>query len=420
MPGTVIKVENLSKYYRLGLIGSGTLREDVNRMIARITGKSNPALKVGLDDAGSRQGQEIWALRDVNLEVRKGEILGIVGRNGAGKSTLLKILSRITAPTKGSVRIKGRVGSLLEVGTGFHAELTGRENIFLNGTILGMKRSEVSRKVDEIVDFSGVEQFVDTPVKRYSSGMVVRLAFAVAAHLEPEILIVDEVLAVGDVAFKQKCLGKMESVAQGGRTVLFVSHDLGAIRSLCTMGMVMDKGSISFIGDVSQAIDRYMQEVSSEHDSNMDELGFSGSLNSKLSIKTISIYQENKPVSAIDPMRPFEIQAEGELFGDSNPIAIIVGISHGGVTLFANHDLRELTSIPRGKFKSIFAYADHTLKPGSFYIGVGASDLLGGWCWNKQARRIEVLEHWDERIRKFEDGLLIVHCEGRRVIQNRE
>ena len=418
MPDTVIKVEHLSKYYRLGLIGGGTLREDVNRMLARIRGKPDPTLTIGLEDHDNRAAQEIWALRDVNLEVKEGDILGIIGRNGAGKSTLLKILSRITAPTEGSVKIGGRVGSLLEVGTGFHAELTGRENIFLNGTILGMKRSEVARKVDEIIDFSGVEQFIDTPVKRYSSGMVVRLAFAVAAHLEPEILIVDEVLAVGDVAFKQKCLGKMESVAERGRTILFVSHDLGAIRSLCTKGMVMDNGSITFIGDVAQSVDRYMQEILSESNSRVDELGFSGSLRSQLSIRTISIYQGNKPVSVIDPMLPFEIHAEGELLEASNPVAIILGVSHGGVTLFANHDLQNPTSIPRGEFKSIFSYPDHTLRPGIFDIGVGATDLFGGWCWNKQARRVEVLQHWDDRIRKNEDGLLIVHCEARRIISD--
>jgi len=416
MPDTVIKVEHLSKYYRLGLIGGGTLREDVNRMISRIRGKPDPALKVGLEGHGNREGQEIWALRNVDLEIEEGEILGIIGRNGAGKSTLLKILSRITAPTEGTVKIRGRVGSLLEVGTGFHAELTGRENIFLNGTILGMNRSEVARKVDEIIEFSGVEQFIETPVKRYSSGMVVRLAFAVAAHLEPEILIVDEVLAVGDVAFKQKCLGKMESVAEGGRTILFVSHDLGAIRSLCTKGMVMDKGSITYIGDVAQSIDLYMQEILSESDSLVDELGFSGSLKSQLSLKTINIYQENMLVSVIDPTLPFEIHVEGEFLENSNPVAIILGMSHDGVILFANHDHRKPTSIPRGKFKSIFSYSDHTLRPGIFDIGVGATDLFGGWCWSKQARKIEVLQHWDDRIRKNEDGLLIVHCEARRII----
>jgi len=417
MSGTVISIEHLSKHYRLGLIGGGTLREDVNRMIARIRGKPDPTLKIGLEDHGNRGGQEIWALRDVNLAVEEGEILGIIGRNGAGKSTLLKILSQITAPTEGSVKIKGRVGSLLEVGTGFHSELTGRENIFLNGTILGMKRSEVKRKIDEIIDFSGVEQFIDTPVKRYSSGMVVRLAFAVAAHLEPEILIVDEVLAVGDVAFKQKCLGKMESVAKGGRTILFVSHDLGAIRNLCTKGMVLDKGSMTFIGDISQSVDHYMQEVASESITQVDPLTFSGSLSSKLSLRLINIYQENRSVSVIDPMLPFEIQVEGELFENSDPIAIILGVSHDGTILFSNHDLQAFTCIPIGKFKSTFLYSDHTLKPGIFDIGVGATDLLGGWCWNQQARRVKVLEHWDDRIRKNEDGLLIVHCKTHRIIQ---
>ena len=208
----VIRVENLSKYYRLGEIGGGTLREDLNRWWAKVRGRPDPLLRIGETDYRNREDGQIWALRDINLEVQEGEILGIIGRNGAGKSTLLKILSRITAPTEGRVKIRGRIGSLLEVGTGFHPELTGRENIYLNGTILGMTRPEVTRKLDEIIDFAEIGQFIDTPVKRYSSGMTVRLAFAVAAHLEPEILIVDEVLAVGDAAFQKKCLGKMQDV----------------------------------------------------------------------------------------------------------------------------------------------------------------------------------------------------------------
>jgi lipopolysaccharide transport system ATP-binding protein len=205
----VISVENLSKSYQLGVIGTGTLADDLKLWWAKARGKPNPLLRIGETDQGNRDGETIWALKDVSFEVQPGEILGIIGRNGAGKSTLLKILSRITAPTSGVVHVKGRIASLLEVGTGFHQELTGRENIFLNGAILGMRKNEIERKFDEIVDFSGVEKFIDTPVKRYSSGMYVRLAFAVAAHLEPEILVVDEVLAVGDAAFQKKCLGKM-------------------------------------------------------------------------------------------------------------------------------------------------------------------------------------------------------------------
>jgi len=212
MPSPVIQVENLSKYYRLGLIGGGTLNEDINRWIAKIRGKADPLMKIDEKDHDNRKDGQIWALRDVNLEVNEGEILGIIGRNGAGKSTLLKILSKITAPTEGRIKVRGRVGSLLEVGTGFHPELTGRENIYLNGTILGMSHSEVTNKLEEIVEFAEMSQFIDTPVKRYSSGMTVRLAFAVAAHLEPEILIIDEVLAVGDAAFQKKCLGKMKDM----------------------------------------------------------------------------------------------------------------------------------------------------------------------------------------------------------------
>src|SRR5664279_3180753 len=224
MSSVVIKVEDLSKQYRLGEVSTGSIAHDVNRFWYRIRGKEDPYLKIGEENERSLKGKSdyVWALRDINFEVQRGEILGIIGRNGAGKSTLLKILSRITEPTSGTVRLRGRVASLLEVGTGFHPELTGRENIYLNGAILGMKRAEIALKFEEIVAFAEVEQFLDTPVKRYSTGMYVRLAFAVAAHLEPEILIVDEVLAVGDAQFQKKCLGKMQDVSKAGRTVVFV------------------------------------------------------------------------------------------------------------------------------------------------------------------------------------------------------
>ncbi len=254
----VISIENLSKYYRLGLIGGGTLRADVNRWFAELRNLPDPSLKIGEEGGNDRENGDIWAVRDVNLEVRQGEILGIIGRNGAGKSTLLKLLSQITAPTEGIIKINGRVGSLLEVGTGFHPELTGRENIYLNGTILGMTRVEVSRKLEDIIEFAEIDKFVDTPVKRYSSGMTVRLAFAVAAHLEPEILVIDEVLAVGDAAFQKKCLGKMEEFAGNGRTVLFVSHNMQAISALTTSCAVFSNGSIDFKGETSEAIDRYL------------------------------------------------------------------------------------------------------------------------------------------------------------------
>ena len=224
-------------------------------------GKPNPMLRIGETDHGNSDGEEIWALKDVSFTVEQGEVLGIIGRNGAGKSTLLKILSRVTAPTSGRIKVKGRVASLLEVGTGFHPELTGRENVYLNGAILGMSRKEIDHKFDEIVDFSGVEKFIDTPVKRYSSGMYVRLAFAVAAHLDPEILVVDEVLAVGDAEFQKKCLGKMGEVAQEGRTVLFVSHNMAAIESLCSKGLVFETGRMAFWGNIQEAITFYLKKT---------------------------------------------------------------------------------------------------------------------------------------------------------------
>ncbi len=262
MNNTVIKVENLSKQYRLGLVGTGSLGHDLNRWWAKLRGKPDPYLKIGESNDRTQNGDSeyVWALKDINFEVKRGEVLGIIGRNGAGKSTLLKILSRVTAPTTGNVKVKGRIASLLEVGTGFHPELTGRENIYLNGAINGMTKSEVTQKLDEIVDFSGCERYIDTPVKRYSSGMTVRLGFSVAAYLEPEILIVDEVLAVGDAEFQKKCIGKMKDVAGLGRTVLFVSHNMAAVENLCGAGLLIEAGMISFRGFCKNVVDKYIRE----------------------------------------------------------------------------------------------------------------------------------------------------------------
>jgi lipopolysaccharide transport system ATP-binding protein len=271
MSDTVISVENVSKAYRLGQIGGGTLKEDVSRWWAKLRGKPDPTLKIGQEHHARLMGQEFWALQDVSFEVKEGEVLGIIGRNGAGKSTLLKILSQVTTPTSGEIKVRGRIASLLEVGTGFHPELTGRENIFLNGAILGMTKAEIRKKFDEIVAFSGVEEFIDTPVKRYSSGMYVRLAFAVAAHLEPEILIVDEVLAVGDAEFQKKCIGKMKAVAGHGRTILFVSHNMAAVSNLCTKAILMERGCITSQGHVSEVLKIYASSSKSKEYSNLLE-----------------------------------------------------------------------------------------------------------------------------------------------------
>lgn len=257
---SVIRVEGLYKQYQLGQVSTGTLSQDFNRWLHKLRGKEDPYEKItGINDRERTSDTSfVWALEDINFDVKQGEVLGIIGRNGAGKSTLLKILSKVTAPTKGQIKIKGRIASLLEVGTGFHPELTGRENIFLNGAILGMTKAEIRSKLDEIVAFSGVEKYIDTPVKRYSSGMYVRLAFAVAAHLEPEILIIDEVLAVGDAEFQKKCLGKMKDVAGQGRTVLFVSHNMAAVKELCTIGLFLQNGRVNSLGSMQEVIQNYV------------------------------------------------------------------------------------------------------------------------------------------------------------------
>lgn len=257
-----LKAENISKQYRLGQVGTGSLSHDLNRFWHQIRGKEDPYLKIGESNDRTQKGESdyVWSLRDINFEIEQGDAVGIIGRNGAGKSTLLKLLSKVTKPTTGRILTNGRIASLLEVGTGFHPEMTGRENVFLNGAILGMTRKEIVRKFDEIVDFSGVERYIDTPVKRYSSGMYVRLAFAVAAHLESEILIVDEVLAVGDAEFQKKCLGKMGDVSKGeGRTVLFVSHNMTAVKELCNNGILLNQGQLLYTGSVSNTVAEYQK-----------------------------------------------------------------------------------------------------------------------------------------------------------------
>lgn len=269
---TAIEFSNVSKQYKLGYVTARTLGDDLNRWwTMNVLRKEDPLLKIGsVNDRSQKADSDyVWALRDIDFKVDQGDVIGIIGKNGAGKSTLLKLLSRVTTPTTGIIRAKGRIASLLEVGTGFHPELTGRENIYMNGAILGMTKKEISSKIDEIVDFSGCERYIDTPTKRYSSGMTVRLGFAIAAHLDPEILVVDEVLAVGDAEFQKKAIGKMQDVSKGeGRTVLFVSHNMGSIRNLCKSGMLLENGSIKCTGEVSHVIDEYMKSThTSDYDS---------------------------------------------------------------------------------------------------------------------------------------------------------
>ncbi len=290
----ILKAENISKQYRLGTVGTGTLGHDLNRWWHTVRGKEDPYLKIGgINDRSAKATEEyVWALRDINFEVNTGEVLGVIGKNGAGKTTLLKLLSRVTAPTTGTIKTRGRIASLLEVGTGFHGELTGRENIFMNGAVLGMTKNEIKSKLDEIIDFSGCEMYIDTPVKRYSSGMTVRLGFAVAAHLEPEILVVDEVLAVGDADFQKKAIGKMQNLSHGeGRTVLFVSHNMISVKNLCDRGIVLENGKTVFEGKSPESVDFYLSNKNPKNDLLIDRKDRIG--NGKIRLKSILLLNEN-------------------------------------------------------------------------------------------------------------------------------
>jgi len=373
----VIKVENLSKQYRLGLVGTGTLSHDLNRWWARVRGKDDPALQIGkINQLDTVEGEYIWALKDINFEVKQGEVLGIIGKNGAGKSTLLKILSRVTGPTTGSIKTKGRIASLLEVGTGFHPELTGRENIFLNGAILGMTKSEIKSKLDEIIDFSGVVKYIDTPVKRYSSGMYVRLAFAVAAHLEPEILVVDEVLAVGDVGFQKKCLGKMKDVAGEGRTVLFVSHNMEAIMRLCPNTLLLENGLIQYLGSVKKAISLYLQS-----DLGMTSMRKWGDINKApgndiVRLLEVKVHTQNgKVLENFDITMPVQITMIYEVLKDDYVFTHICTLyNEQGINILNSHDVvSELRKMPRKKgcYVSTMTIPGNFLSEGTVTAGVG-------------------------------------------------
>lgn len=317
MSDIAIKFENISKQYRLGLVGTGTIMHDINRWWYVVRGKEDPYLKIGeVNDRTSKANSKyVWALKDISFDVKQGEVLGIIGKNGAGKSTLLKILSRVTSPTTGTIKARGRIASLLEVGTGFHPEMTGRENIFMNGSIMGMTKAEIKRKMDEIVDFAGVEKYIDTPVKRYSSGMTVRLGFAIAAHLEPEILVVDEVLAVGDAEFQKKAIGKMKDVSRtDGRTVLFVSHNMGAVESLCTKGVVLENGYVSYSGSVENSIEYYLKNDLFIEERIINGIEF---CHPDIKIQSIKINNSESNIVSIDESNTnINLVIEGETYSD--------------------------------------------------------------------------------------------------------
>lgn len=342
----ILKAENISKQYRLGTVGTGTLSHDLNRWWHKLLGKEDPYLKIGeTNDRSSKGNSEyVWALQDINFEVKRGEVLGIIGKNGAGKSTLLKILSKVTAPTTGSIKSRGRIASLLEVGTGFNPELTGRENIYLNGAILGMTKKEITEKLDEIIAFSGCERFIDTPTKRYSSGMTVRLAFAVAAFLEPEILVVDEVLAVGDAEFQKKAIGKMHDISQGqGRTVLFVSHNMAAVQNLCTRGLVMSKGELIFEGKIDEAISKYLYtSVANEDISAIKERRGSGVVKFR-NVKIFGADEMTKPSTGSGFNIVFDLDNPSNIESHKIRFDIRIEDDFGQKLIWVSSSLKEIT-----------------------------------------------------------------------------
>ena len=381
----VIQIENLWKEYRLGVIGHGTLTHDLQSWWARKTGKDDPNVRINPTQKKKEKqitGDRFWALQDINLEIKQGEVLGIIGNNGAGKSTLLKILSRVTAPSKGNIKIKGHIASLLEVGTGFHPELTGRENIYLNGAILGMSRQEVKCKFDEIVDFSGIEPFIDTPVKRYSSGMYVRLAFAVAAHLEPEILIIDEVLAVGDADFQKKCLGKMGAVAHEGRTVLFVSHNMGAVSKLCNKGVFLEDGTVKEYGDAEDIIKRYLCGSSD----NISRKTWGPEIapgNNDIKLNSIEIIVDNNHTNSIFTGQKFAIQIAVDVHKEYAEfgIQIVIRNSLGQSVIHSSSIVSIEKNINAGSWIYQVEIAANLLREGEYFISIRADIPNKEWIF---------------------------------------
>jgi lipopolysaccharide transport system ATP-binding protein len=408
MSDVIINVENISKLYQLGQVGTGTLHKDLKRWWFRVTGREDPFMRIGqINDRSKKSDSDfVWALRDISFQVKEGEVMGVIGRNGAGKSTLLKILSKITTPTTGEITINGRVASLLEVGTGFHPQLTGRENIFMNGAILGMRKWEIQKKFDEIVDFAGVAAYIDTPVKRYSSGMTVRLGFAVAAHLEPDILVVDEVLAVGDAEFQKKCIGKMKDVsANHGRTVLFVSHNLGSISSLCQSGLLLHNGTTICKDDITKVLGIY-SSLNTSKVSALSDVIFNGPLSSSLKFTSILINNTNpfldsvhlKPQSDLD----FVINAYSTTLLS---FRVTFSLYRDGIRLFSLHDVDTYKGVS-GDFKSTFFIPGSILRPGLYTVALGAYTDKNEWIWSDNICDFEIMSFFDQKVEDRDYGLI--------------
>lgn len=412
MTGFALKVRNLGKEYILG--GAEQHHESFRELLA--SSVLAPFRKLRRLSGIAKSDDKFWALDNINFDVQQGEIVGIIGRNGAGKSTLLKVLSRITSPTTGKVLIKGRVASLLEVGTGFHPELTGRENIFLNGAILGMSHDEIERRFDEIVSFAEIEQFLDTPVKRYSSGMYVRLAFAVAAHVDVDILVVDEVLAVGDQQFQQKCINRMGDVSNRGKTVLFVSHNMGTISSLCSRGILLSGGRVTFDGSITEAINKYMETplVSAE---GLSSISLIGPLKDEMEFQDITLNGWN--ISELGGIEPgenlnFEVKALSKV--SLKGFSLQLSILKDGVQIVTVQDVAQPSVLRKGEFHSRFRIPANLLRPGNYCFGVGGvCQGAGRWMWGADVGKFTIVEKWSDQCKENNYGLVNCDYFGERV-----
>ena len=421
MSEVVIRAEKLGKKYLLRHAAEGRTRYRALRDVLAGALRSFPRklaqLFRGGGGAAGGTSEEFWALRDVSFEVNEGDVVGIIGRNGAGKSTLLKVLSRITAPSTGRVTIQGRVASLLEVGTGFHPELSGRENIYLNGAILGMTRQEIRRKFDEIVAFAEVEKFLDTPVKRYSSGMYVRLAFAVAAHLEPEILLVDEVLSVGDTAFQKKCLQKVRSVSRSGRTIFYVSHNIGSVLDICNKGILLEQGRVRLQGAVKEVVAGYFADLDGSQ-SGLDARSFRGPLSDTVFFHRLTINDVpaggNTLVAPSDGLR---VTVRGEARAAVPDFRTTFSIFRDGVRLLSMHDVGEPEFLPAGSFEAAFEVPPCLLRPGEYTVALGGRRVSGDdWVWGTDLATFIVLEEWGPGCDRDDLGLVNSPGRGRRLV----
>ncbi len=395
MSNVAIKFENISKQYRLGLVSTRTISHDLNRWWkTTILRQEDPYLKIGdvNDRSKKAESEYVWALRNIDFEVNQGDVLGIIGKNGAGKSTLLKILSKVTTPTTGVIKAKGRIASLLEVGTGFHPEMTGRENIFMNGAIMGMSKQEIAGKLDEIVDFSGVERYLDTPVKRYSSGMTVRLGFAIAAHLDPEILVVDEVLAVGDAEFQKKAIGKMQDVSKGdGRTVLFVSHNMTAVKNLCHTGVMLKNGTIDYAGNIEEVVNHYLaDETVKGIVNNTWDLSNAPGLE-KIKVKSAYIRYQGEQLTV---KTPFDIITEFWCFEEGFPINISMHVYDVKGNCIFNL-ITENKPIERGLHKAVFHIPGDLMNEGIYYINNMFVSQAKCYFNHERAHSFEIHENRD-------------------------